>query len=438
VLWRVPGGRGVWLSVNLVLSGGRRPHRLYYGWVLVAALGVTTIISYGTTYYLFGVLLAPIGHDLGWSRANLSGAYALGTVLAGVLGLPIGRLVDRHGARLLMSVGSILGTLMLLGLSRVHALWQFYALWAGGFALASSLTFYSVSYTVVATWFARRRGAALALLTLLGGLASPIFIPLAGALIPRFGWRGTVMTLALAQLCLALPLHALVVRRRPEDLALLPDGATLSSIPSSTPLSGLTVAAALRTPAFWVLTGAYALATLASTVILVHGIAFLIGRGYDAVLAASIMGLVGLASLPGRLLLNLLSDRIGPQKLLGACLIMQASGVIMLVQGRSLGWLVAYVVTYGAAFGAISPLRAAVMADHFGRRAYGAITAVQGVPVALCAGLGPLAAGWLYDRLPQGYGISFWTCGGAFLLAGIGVAGAPRPASLTEARRTAP
>ena len=421
-----------------LVSAVRLPRHLYYGWILVAALGVTTIVSYGATYYLFGVLVVPIGHDLGWSRASLAGAYALGTVLAGLLGLPVGRLVDRHGARLLMSVGSVLGALMLLGLSHVQTLWQFYALWAGGFALATSLTFYSVSYTVVATWFARRRGAALALLTLLGGLASPIFIPLVGALIPRLGWRGTLVVLAVVQLCVALPLHAVVVRRRPEDHGLLPDGAPVSSAPPSTLLSGMSRDVALRQPAFWMLTGAYALATLASTVILVHGIAFLIARGYDAVMAATVMGLVGLASLPGRLLLNLLSDRIGPQRLLGACLIMQASGVIMLVQGTSLGWLMAFVIIYGAAFGAISPLRAAVMADHFGRRAYGAITAMQGVPVALCAGLGPLAAGWLYDRLPQGYGISFWTCGGAFLLAGIGVAWAPRPAGRAEARSTAP
>lgn len=435
MLWRIADSRGLWLPVTLIVPW-RRPHGLYYGWVLVTALGVTTIISYGATYYLFGVLVAPIGHDFSWSRASLSGAYALGTVLAGLLGLPIGRLIDRHGARVLMSLGSLCGALMLLGLSQVSTLWQFYVLWSGGFALTSSLTFYSVSYTVVATWFARRRGAALALLTLLGGLASPIFIPLAGALIPHLGWRGTLVVLAMGQLGIALPLHALVVRRRPEDLAMQPDGVPLSSVPTSTPLSGLSVAVAVRTRAFWALTGAYALATLASTVILVHGIAFLIGRGYDPVLAASIMGLVGLASLPGRLILNLLSDRLGPQRLLGVCLVMQAIGVIVLVRATSVGWLRAYVVTYGAAFGALSPLRAAVMADHFGRRAYGAITAVQGVPVALCAGLGPVAAGWLYDQAPQGYTLSLWLCVAAFVLAGISVGLAPRPKELADTLST--
>ena len=146
------------------------------------------------------------------------------------------------------------------------------------------------------------------------GLASPIFIPLVGALILRLGWRGTLVVLAVVQLCVALPLHAVVVRQRPEDHGLLPDGAPVSSAPPSTPLSGMSRDVALRQPAFWLLTGAYALATLASTVILVHGIAFLIARGYDPLVAATVMGLVGLASLPGRLLLTcsaIASDRRG-------------------------------------------------------------------------------------------------------------------------------
>jgi len=169
-----------------------------------------------------------------------------------------------------MTLGSALTGLMLLGLAHTQALWPFYVLWAGGFALASGLTFYTVSFVVIATWFERRRGTALALLTLLGGLASPIFLPLAGALIARLGWRGTLEALALIQVGVALPLHALVVRRRPEDLGLYPDGASLSSRPPSTPTTGLLVGAAVRRPAFWILTTAYALAMLASTVLLVH------------------------------------------------------------------------------------------------------------------------------------------------------------------------
>ena len=426
--------------------------RPYYGWVLVVALGVTTIISYGTTQYLFGVLVVPIGRELGWSRASVSGAFAVGVIAGGLAGVPVGRLVDRYGARVLMTLGSALGGASLLGLAGVHALWQFYALWSGGIGVATALTFYPVTFTVVANWFQRRRGAALAILTLLGGLSSPIYIPLAGVLVAALDWRGALVVLALTQLCIALPLHALLLRRHPEDLGLLPDGGTiaaasappatasedstpaLDSVPSApqralpAALTGVALRAGIRQAAFWSLTVAFALALLANSVLFVHQIAYLIGRHYGAILAADVAGAVGLASLPGRFVLNWLSDRLRPERLLASCLAAQAAGVVLLVYAGSPIALAGYVVVYGAAFGAISPLRATVMAEHFGRRAFGAITAVQGVPVALAAGLGPLAAGWLFDQLGS-YSLVLWLCAVAFALAGVAVALTPRPRS---------
>src|SRR5579884_608510 len=93
--------------------GGQLPQAPYYGWVLMVVLGITTIISYGTTQYLFGVLVVPLNATFGWGRASISGAYALGLTIAGLLGVPIGRFVDRWGARLLMSAGSALAALAL-------------------------------------------------------------------------------------------------------------------------------------------------------------------------------------------------------------------------------------------------------------------------------------------------------------------------------------
>ena len=398
----------------------------YYGWVLMVALGITTIISYGTTQYLFGVLVVPLDVTFHWGRASISLAYALGLIVAGLLGVPIGALVDRWGARLLMSTGSALAALALFGLARMDALWQFYLLWSGGLGLAMALTLYPVTFTVVANWFVRKRGTALAVLTLIGGLSSPICIPLAGVFVAHAGWRGTLVALGLAQLFIALPLHALLLRRHPEDLGLSPDGEPAQPIQARAPLPGETLSQALGSVVFWLLTVSLALVMLGSTVVFVHQVAFMISRGTDAVLAAALSGMLGLASLPGRYVFNVLSSRISPQKLLTLSVVAQAVGIVVLVQASSPGWLILYVVIYGSAYGAFSPLRASVMVDHFGRRAYGAITAVQGIPVAVCAGLGPLAAGWLYDGLHH-YELAFWLCAAAFLLAAIGIALAPRP-----------
>lgn len=150
----------------------------------MGVLGITSIISYGTTEYLFGVLIVPFTSTFSWSRASLSGAYALGLVLSGVLGVPIGYMVDRWGTRWLMTGGSVLAGFVLIALSHVTSLWQLYALWSGGIGLTMALTLYPVSFVVATNWFVRRRGTALAVLTFLGGLASPIFVHSPGCL-----WR---------------------------------------------------------------------------------------------------------------------------------------------------------------------------------------------------------------------------------------------------------
>ncbi len=308
----------------------------------------------------------------------------------------------------------------------MDSIFQFYLLWSGGLGLAMALTLYPVTFTVVANWFVRKRGTALAVLTLVGGLSSPICIPFAGALVAHVGWRATLVVLGLAQLAIALPLHAFLLRRHPEDLGLSPDGEPASHIQAHAPLPGATLSQALGSAVFWMLTASLALVMLGSTVVFVHQVAFMISRGTDAVLAATLSGMLGLASLPGRYVFNVLSSRISAQKLLTLSVVAQAVGIVVLVQASSPAWLILYVVIYGSAYGAFSPLRASVMADHFGRRAYGAVTAVQGIPVAVCAGLGPLAAGWLYDGLHH-YEVAFWLCAAVFLLAAIGIALAPRP-----------
>jgi MFS family permease len=391
---------------------GRRTHKVpYYGWVLMVVLGITTIISYGTTQYLFGVLVVPISTSLHWNRASVS---------AGVLGVPIGPLLDRFGARVLMSCGSLLAGLSLIGLAQMQNIFQFYVLWSGGLGLAMALTLYPVTFTVVANWFVRKRGAALAVLTLVGGLSSPICIPLSGTLVAQIGWRATLVVLGLSQLVLALPLHVFALRRHPEDLGLSPDGEKASTTQATMGLPGISTSEALRSSAFWMLTASLSLVMLGSTVVFVHQVAFMIGRGYDPILAATLSGMLGLVSLPGRYVFNMLSSRISAQSLLILSVVAQAVGIVVLVLSSSLLWLILYVIIYGTAYGAFSPLRASVMAEHVGRRAYGSITAVQGVPVALCAALGPVAAGWLYDSLHH-YEVAFWLCAGAFLLAALGL-----------------
>jgi predicted MFS family arabinose efflux permease len=172
------------------------------------------------------------------------------------------------------------------------------------------------------------------------------------------------------------------------------------------------------------------LSLLAASALLAHQIAYMIGRGYDPVFAATVAGMVGVASLPGRYAINRLTEVISPQLLLAVCTGTQGLGTMLLASADSQVWLWAYVLVYGGSFGALSALRAAALSDHFGRRAYGLITALHGAPVALTSALGPLLAGLAFDRL-HSYVLVLWACAGIFLAAAMVISLTPRagPAS---------
>ncbi len=383
---------------------------------------MTTIVSYGTSQYLFGLLVDPVSRDLRMDAAAIGAAYSGVVLVGGFAGLVLGPALDRFGARALLSAGSLVCGLSLLAIARTHDPLAFTLLWTLGMGAGTALTYYPVTMTVVANWFDRGRTRALSVLTFMGAFSSTLAYPTAGALIARMGWRDAVTILAVAQIAVTLPLHALVVRRHPEDLGLFPDGAP--SAGASTPESGIAFSRALRSAAFWLPTTAIALAYFASTAVLLEHVAYLIHAGYAPAFAATLVGLFGLAYLPGRWLVAWGADRIGVAPLFALTFGLEALGIGLLAAAPTLAGVIAYVCTFGAGYGATSPLRGALMAQRFGRRAYGAILAAQGVPVGIVAALGPVAAGRLIDAL--GYRAAFAGCIAALAAAAVVIVLPPR------------
>ncbi|MBV8368131.1 MAG: MFS transporter [Candidatus Eremiobacteraeota bacterium] len=396
--------------------GTRR--RFFYGWTIVVALGVTTIVSYGTNQYLFGLLVDPLAREFGWDKASIGLAFSGVVLVSGLAGLVFGRIVDRLGARLPLAIGSLINGLSLLAISRAHDLLAFDLLWTFGIGLGSALTFYPVSMTVVANWFARRRTQAFSLLSFMGAFSSTFTYPIAGLLIARYGWRDALVVLAAVHLLVAFPLHVLVVRRHPEDLGLLPDGDGTAT--AAEPVSGVAYGVALRSASFWLLTIGIALGAFASTGVLLEQVAYLIARGYAPSFAATLVGLFGLAYLPGRVFVAWSGERLSLALLFAGAFALEALGVTLLATAPTLLGVLAYVCTFGAAYGATFPLRGSLMAQRFGRRAYGSIIAAQGVPVGIGAALGPVAVGRLIDTV--GYGAGFSACIAALLAAAAIVA----------------
>jgi len=390
-------------ATSSVVSQGK-PRRLYYGWYIVITLGVISIIVQGTSSYLFGVILIQLQHDLGATRAAVSGAFSLSFLLWAVTGIPAGRFVDQRGGRLLMSVGSLLGGISLIALAFAHTTWEVYLFWGLGLGIAVGLTSQQLSYAVAAAWFDRRMGAAFGVVTTFSALAPTLYLPAMALATASLGWRPAVIIAGLLYVLAALP-ALLLLRRRPSDLGLEMDGAVKTSRPALIS-PGLSMSQALRRVAFWTITLNATFALVSWSAISAHQIAFLTGRGIDPVVAASALGVVGLISIPARLAVNVLADRLGPRSLLGITMLIQAVGTLCLLLTTNLAWLAAYVVVFGLAFGAASGLRASLMAEHVGRRRFGAITAVMGLVSIGPSALGPVVAGSLYDHFGN-YDLAF-------------------------------
>jgi MFS family permease len=371
----------------------------------VGALGLTATVSYGILSYGFAVFIAPMGAELGWSKAEITGAFSLAQLIAGVAAIPVGRWVDRHGARALMTAGSALAAILLVAWSEVHSLAAFYALWAAmGLAMAAVL--YEPAFAVVATWFAARRGRALTVLTFVGGFASVIFVPLATFLVERHGWRAALLWLAAVYATLTILPHALVLRRRPADIGLVPDGASPDGAtrasgrtPRGAAAHALSVPAreAVRRRSFRWLAAAFALSALTTTAVSVHLVPLLLERGYGAAFAGAAMGVLGLMALPGRLVFTPLGSRWRRSAVTASIFALGAIACMVLLLTRHPAAVWAFVVLFGAGFGAITPARAALVAELYGPLHYGKIAGVLALLVSLARAVAPVGASLLYS-----------------------------------------
>ena len=401
--------------------GGAR--RLYYGWPLLLGVALAQVTSWGLLYYSFAVFVVPLGAAFGWSRAAISGAFSAALFASALAGVPIGRWLDRHGPRLVMTAGSCAGALLLVAASRVTTLWAFYLVWIGiGVALGAVL--YEPAFWLVANWFTRLRGRALTILTFIGGFASVIYLPLVSWLVRTQGWRGALLGMAALLALGTIPIHALLLRRRPQDLGLLPDGATAPPAQAGAATSGgersASFTEAVGGGAFWWLTAAFFLANLAVSAIFVHLIAYLIERGYSPGFAASATGAIGVLGLPGRLVFTPLGSWLPRRWVTAGIFCTQVAGLLALLLTRSTAGLFLFVALFGMGFGAITPARAALLAEFYGPAHYGRINSLLAFAITCARAIAPLGAGILYT-LSGGYESSLWALTAASSVAVVAI-----------------
>lgn len=367
--------------------------RFYYGWAITWALAITQTVGFGILFYAFSVFIKPMEADLGWSRAQTSGAYSVALLLSGLIALPIGRWVDKNGARLLMTLGSSLGVLLLVAWSFVTDIRVFYLIQAG-IGVVMAATFYEVAFTVVAVWFKRNRKTAMLIVTLVAGLASTIFIPLTTFLIEILSWREALRVLAVILAFGTIPLHALVLRRSPETLGLEPDGLSKANQAHETSLS---VKEALNSSAFWWLALAFTLDRITIIAVAAHSVPMLLERGYSPTTVAAATGAIGVMQLAGRLFFSPSTARFSLTTLSSVTFAFHSLGILSLlfVPGLASIWL--FASFHGMANGASTLARAAIIAETFGSAHYGSISGSMATLIALFQTFAPLGAGALHD-----------------------------------------
>lgn len=363
----------------------------------MVVVGLVQVLSQGAGNSLFALLLLPLQSSLGWNRATLTAAFSLSSLVLAAVLIPIGGIVDRYGSRLVLVAGGIVSGLSLFGLTWVRQPWQLDLVLGVGFGIALALTSVQVGATAIANWFVRRRGTALGWLSVFMGLAVPVCVPVINQLIVWYGWRIAVDILAAAFLALIIPV-ALFVRHRPEDVGLHPDGDRKPTEDDAGLAREVGFQSAIGGRGFWVLSIASILPAIAWGIVNTQQIAYMVGIGFTSAFAAGIVSVAGLASLPGRFALNAAADWLGPKLILIILIAMQAVAILILINAASWVGLLCYSIIYGVSTGSAFGVRNAWLGGLFGRKAFGAITAVHGTLIYVGGAIGPVTGGALYDH----------------------------------------
>ena len=373
-----------------------RREPLYYGWYIALALAITETVSYGVLYYAFPVFIAPMEAEFGWTRGQLSGAFSLSILITGLMSLPVGYWLDKRGARLLMTCGSIGATIMVLLWSRATSFPEFIAVMAlmGFFG---SAILYEPAFAVIATWFAQSRGTAMAVVTFIAGFSSTVFTPLSHALLEAFGWRDAILILSLTLGAITIPLHALVLRRKPADLGLATDGVD-GEVHAPAERPAIRLRSVLRSRYFLLLTLAFSLSTLSISAVRIHFIPLLISVNIQPGSAALASGAIGVMQVVGRMIFAPIERRFSSRAMAVGVFALLTFALATLLLGSSPALIVLFVALFGMAIGTHTLTRPLMVADTWGSVYYGRISSAMVFFLTLAGTTSPFAAGLIFDR----------------------------------------
>lgn len=392
-------------------------YSIFYGWWIVAVGMASLLLAGGIGFYTFGAFFIPLIDEFGWSRGQLS----LAMTIAGLVGLAgplIGSWVDKYGARAVMAIGALVtgGAFALLGLTNPgwgpYAIWYFYVI---TFIMALGLVgILNIPVaTSVSNWFVEKRGLAMGI-TLTGfGLGGLLMLPLASYLIATLDWRTAYHILGLIICVVLIPLSIFIIRGKPEEMGLLPDGKPPGKEQVEMPSTGdaqagpaWTLSAALRTKTFWLIVGALGLAFVGAGSVLTHLIPFLQDKEVSPQMASTILALTIGASIISRVIAGCIVDRVPIKYVISFCFFLQIGGLALLLASGSMTMVWAFVIIFGLAMGGMFALEPLLVSQYFGLTSFGAIYGGLWVFVTLAFVGGPAMAGYIFD-ITGSYDLAF-------------------------------
>ncbi len=373
--------------------------KIFYGWRIVAAGGALQFLQSLLLNQAFGVYLAVLVEDRGWSKTAVSGAAALKSTETALLGPVLGWMVDRFGSQGIIRAGVITFGIGFMLLSQIDTLAGFYAAFVV-IALGSSMFSNFLVSVAIIQWFEKRRARALSALQF-GGALGGLFVVLVAWSIQSFGWRATAFGSGVITILIGWPL-ARVVRSRPEDHGETLDGLPPAPKDTSHPVapSQRTFSAreALGTSAFWLISLGHAFSLLVVSAVNVHAITHMKeGLGYSLAQATLVITLVTVGQFFGVMLGWVIGEKFDKRLVSAACMLMHAAGLLMLTYATGPVILVISALVHGTAWGLRGPFMQAIRADYFGRRSIGMIMGLSALITVFGNIVGPILAGVFAD-----------------------------------------
>lgn len=360
--------------------------------VVVTALGVVQILSWGSSFYLLGVLAAPIIADTGWPKAAVVGGLTAALVTAGFASPRVGAAIQATGGRPVLVAASLLLAAGLAGLSVAQNLAQYYLAWIVlGLGMGAGL--YDAAFATLGRLYGSSARQAITTLTLFGGFASTVGWPTSAFLVETLGWRGACLAYACMHLLVTLPLAAFVLPRAPADSGDAPRP-RLADILRGRGGAGGAVAPEDRT-LFLLVAAGMTSAIVASAVISMHLLTILQAGGATLAAAVALGALVGPSQVGARLVESVIGRRFHPLWTAAISAALTLAGVAMLAAGSPLVALA--LVLYGAGLGVYSIVRGSLPLALFGPSRYAALMGKLALPTLLTGALAPLVGAWVID-----------------------------------------